>query len=118
MTKLASTLPTGDKNGLVAITGDLLNDPHNAHLAVALISTKQITTDTDTAVREATIRIDRIEVITDPEDVATVEGLVRRAMEERIGDAIPFEDMRDDLDEEFSRVTLSLAPEHDDQGDN
>lgn len=60
MTKLAGNLPTGDKNGLSPITGALLNDPTNAHLALVMISTKSITTDTDTASREATIRIDRI----------------------------------------------------------
>ncbi len=116
MTKLVGTLPAAEKNGLSSITGALLNDPHNAHLAIAMISTKQITTDTDTAIREATVRIERIEVVTDPDDVATVEQLFRRALEERLGDTIPFEDMQDDLDEHFSRVTLSIVG--DDQGDN
>ena len=117
MTKLAGNLPTGDKNGLHPITVVLLNDPTNAHLALVMISTKSITTDTDTASREATIRIDRIEVVTDPEDVTALELMFRRVMEDRLGDTIPFADLKDDLDEEFSRISITVAPHSDDDFD-
>jgi hypothetical protein len=44
MTKLASSLPGGDANGLTALARQLIDSPHDIHVVVALVDCKKITT--------------------------------------------------------------------------
>ena len=37
MTKLASSLPGGDANGLTAIARQLIDTPHNVHVVIGLV---------------------------------------------------------------------------------
>ena len=117
MTKLAGNLPTGDRNGLAPIVGALLNDPTNAHLGIVVFSTKSIVTDADTGSREATMRIDRIEVVLDPDDVATIEQIMHRILEGRIGTTLPL-DLEDEFDEDMSRIQITMAPHEPDDDDD
>lgn len=41
MTKLASSLPGGDANGLVAIARQLIDTPHEVHVVVGLVDCKR-----------------------------------------------------------------------------
>lgn len=97
MTKLASSLPAGEGNGLDAIASELIDQPHDIHVVVALVDCKKITTDNDTGEIEPTARIRRIEAITEADrDLAA--KMLRRALEKRTGKTVlPFdleEDMR------------------------
>jgi len=88
MTKLSSGLPKDpERNGLAWIGRDLLTNPQNRHLMLAIIDCSRITTDTDTGMREPTARVLRIERV-HPQDVPEVERLVRRALEHRQGDTV------------------------------
>lgn len=97
MTKIASSLPAGDGNGLTALARDLIDSPHDIHVVVALIDCKKITTDNDTGEVEPTARIRRIEAITE-DDRELAAKMLRRALERRTGKTVlPFdleEDMR------------------------
>lgn len=103
MTRLSSGLPKDpQKNGLGAIAGALLNNPHHKHLVIALVDCSKITEDTDTGERQPTIRILRIERVA-PEDQDEAERLVRRALEYRSGDTVLPLDIERDLESWFGK---------------
>lgn len=103
MTKLASSLPGGDGNGLVAIARQLIDNPHEVHVIVGLVDCKRITTDNDSGEIVPTARIRRIEVIGD-QDKDLAAKMMRRALEERTGKTVlPF-DLEEDLRAAFGRV--------------
>jgi hypothetical protein len=106
MTKLASSLPKGEGNGLDAIARRLIDEPHEVHVAVVLLDCKKISTDTDTGDVEATARIRRIEPIEgDDKDLAA--KMLRRAMERRTGKAVlPF-----DVEEEMRGIFQNVDPD-------
>lgn len=103
MTKLASSLPGGDANGLVTIARALIDSPHDVHVVVGLVDCKRITTDNDSGEIVPTARIRRIEVIAgDDKDLAA--KMMRRALETRTGKTVlPF-DLEEDLRAAFGRV--------------
>jgi DNA segregation ATPase FtsK/SpoIIIE-like protein len=91
--KIATQLPKGPQNGLVAIDRALVNQPDQSHIIVAEVDCKSITTDTDTGDTEPTVRILHVEVITDR---SGNHDLVRAAMDaayrRRTGDnPLPFD---------------------------
>ncbi|MBI1758000.1 MAG: hypothetical protein HYR62_02010 [Actinobacteria bacterium] len=86
--KLASGLPSGDANGLLAIVEHLIGAPHDLHVVVALVDCKRTTTDNDTGEVVPTARVRRIEVISDPTDGQRLISLLRRAYETRTGKAV------------------------------
>lgn len=103
MAKLASRLPQGDGNGLESITRQLIDEPHQVHVVVALIDCKKITTDSDDGTVEPTARIRRIEVI-DKADKDLANKMLRRALERRTGKAVlPF-DLEEDLRAAFGNI--------------
>lgn len=95
--KLASSLPEGDANGLVAVHQKLCDAPHEMHVVVALLDCKRITTETDTGELVPTGRVRRIEVITEAQDGKRLVQLVRRAYEARTGQTVLPLDMEDEL---------------------
>lgn len=103
MTKLASSLPGGDANGLMAIARQLIDSPHDVHVVIGIVDCKRITTDNDTGEIVPTARIRRIEVIAgDDKDVAA--KMMRRALETRTGKTVlPF-DLEEDLRAAFGRI--------------
>lgn len=103
MTKLASTLPGGDANGLVAIARALIDSPHDVHVVVGLVDCKRITTDNDSGEVIPTARIRRIEVIGQADrDLAA--KMMRRALEARTGKTVlPF-DLEEDLRAAFGSI--------------
>jgi hypothetical protein len=60
--KIAGSSPEGDKNGLVAILGELIRRPERVHVAVVLLDTKSLTTDVDTGDVTPTVRLRAVEV--------------------------------------------------------
>jgi hypothetical protein len=121
MTKLSSTLPGGDNNGLNGLARALITDPHKTALIVAVVDCKSITIDTDTGDKVATVRIRRVEPI-DPEDTETAQRLLARGLERRTGAVmLPMEledelsalfaNLVDSVDLETGEVTLAAEPE-------
>lgn len=103
MTKLASSLPGGDANGLIALARELIDVPHDIHVVVALVDCKKVTTDNDTGEIVPTARIRRIEPIGD-EDKPLASKMLRRALERRTGKTVlPF-DLEEDLRAAFGGV--------------
>lgn len=89
-TKLASKLPAGDTNGLGRILSRLVNRPDEVHVAICLLDTAQLTTDTDTGDVTPTVRIRAIEPVGGV-DGLTAHLLLKRAHEDRTGLAeLPF----------------------------
>lgn len=92
MTSLASSLPEGDRNGLAAIAGELVEHPETVHVVVALIDCSKVTRNTDTGDVVPTVRVRRIEAIRDAEDGRRMRALLRREWERRTGKLVlPFE---------------------------
>lgn len=89
--KITSSLPK--TNGLEAIAGRLVRDPHERHIVIAVIDCARIITDTDTDDSVPVARIRRIEVIRDD---ATHEShaaaLLQAASDRRKGvEPLPFD---------------------------
>ena len=104
MTKLTSALPGGDANGLVAIARELIDNPHEVHVVLALVDCKKVTVDNDNGETVPTARIRRIEALTDAEDKALSHKMIRRALERRTGATVlPF-DLEEDLRAAFGRI--------------
>lgn len=103
MTKLTSSLPAGDGNGLNAIARALIDSPRDVHVVVALIDCKKITTDNDSGEVEPTARIRRIEAI-EAADRDLAAKMMRRALERRTGKTVlPF-DLEEDLRAAFGPI--------------
>ena len=78
MTRLAGNLPGGDANGLVAIARQLIDNPHEIHVAVVLLDCKSSKVDHDSGEIVPTARIRRVEVIGD-QDRDLAQKMMRRA---------------------------------------
>lgn len=89
---LAGTLPAGDANGLAAIADQLVEHPALPRVVVAIVDVKSVRTDVDDGTRAATVRVRRVEVITDTADQEQLRRLLMREFERRTGQAVlPFE---------------------------
>ena len=108
MTKLASALPKGDGNGLDSIARQLVEQPHDMHVVIALVDCKKTTTDNDSGEVDPTARIRRVEVI-DAADLGTAEKLMRRALEKRTGTTVLPLDIEDEIAEAFANVDLTTG---------
>lgn len=103
MTKLASSLPGGDANGLTAIARDLIENPHQVHVVLALVDCKRSAVDHDSGEIIPTARIRRVEVIGD-QDADLAQKMMRRALEHRTGKTVlPF-DLEEDLKAAFGNI--------------
>jgi hypothetical protein len=102
MTKLASTLPGGDANGLTAIARRLIEHPHDVHVVIALVDCKKVTTDNDNGESVPTARVRRVEVV-HRDDKAAANRMLLRALEQRTGAVtLPFDhELRADLEAAF-----------------
>lgn len=104
MTKLNGKLPQGSGNGLDAVARAMINVPERVHVVVALVDCSKLTTDTDTGDVEPTARIRRIEALTDGDDKAFAQRMLRRALERRTGKTVLPLDLEDDLKAAFGGV--------------
>lgn len=102
MTKLKSGLSKGQGDGLAAVARLALRNPRRRQMAIVICDCSQITVDTETRAKEATIRVLRLEPVA-PEDVSEVEKLYVRAIEAREGrQMLPF-DLQVKLEEAFGK---------------
>lgn len=92
MANLAGKLPEGDRNGLAAIAGELVDNPEKVHVAIVLLDCMKVTTNVDSGDVVPTARLRRIEIIKDPADGHTMRRLLQREWERRTGKTVlPFE---------------------------
>lgn len=103
MTRLAGSLPGGDANGLIAIARQLIDNPHEVHVVLALVDCKSSKVDHDNGEIVPTARIRRIEVIGN-QDRDLAQKMMRRALEERTGKTVlPF-DLEEDMRAAFGGI--------------
>jgi hypothetical protein len=103
MTKLASSLPGGDANGLISIARELIDSPHEIHVVIALVDCKKVTTDNDNGEVIPTARIRRIEAIA-ATDKGLASKMLRHALELRTGKTVlPF-DLEEDIRAAFGNI--------------
>lgn len=102
--KMLATLPSGDGNGLTAIIHDMIANPEEFRVAICIVDCKGVNYDTDSGDRIPTVRVRRIEAITDRGDMDVADTLMRRAMQRRsLGgeqEELPF-DIEADLEKAF-----------------
>src|SRR5258708_19538430 len=88
---LGGSLPQGDGNGLAAIVSDLIREPKKYHAVIGIVDTSKITTKPDSGEVVPTVRVRRIEVITQA-DLKIAETLMRRPLDKRTRKAtLPFD---------------------------
>jgi hypothetical protein len=110
MTKMKGNLPKD--NGLDPLNSLACADPHRKFLVIAVIETDKITTDVDTGLQEATVRLRTVEPIVTG-DAGRAEQLLRRAREKRTGqEELPIE-LEDELAEILKHVDLETGEIHD-----
>lgn len=102
MTKLKSGLSKGQGDGLSAVARLALRSPRRRQMAIVICDCSQITVDTETQAKEATIRVIRLEKIA-PDDVKEAERLYLRAIEAREGRQILPLDLQAALEESFGK---------------
>jgi hypothetical protein len=86
MTKLSGTLPKEySDDGLGSINSELIANPHDTRVVIALVDCKSITTDTDSGHEIATARILHIEPIKDADAEDRAREMLLAAQEERTG---------------------------------
>lgn len=102
MTKLKSGLSKGQGDGLSAVARLALRSPRRRQMAIVICDCSQITVDTETQAKEATIRVIRLEKIA-PDDVKEAERLYLRAIEAREGRQMLPLDLQVALEESFGK---------------
>ena len=103
MTKLSSSLPSGDGNGLASIGRQLIDNPQQLHVAIALVDCKSKTIDTDSGEAIPTARVRRIEIVS-ASDIDVAQQIMRRALEERTGQTVLPLDLEDELRAAFGDI--------------
>lgn len=94
MTKLSGALPKEyEDDGLGAINRELIDNPHDTRVVIALVDCKSITKDTDTGLEVATARIIQIEPLKEADDEDRAREMLLAAQEQRTGrKALPLVD--------------------------
>jgi len=104
MSKLSSSLPHGESNGLAAMGPNLTEEPHKPRVALIVLNCKSISTDVDTGEITPTARILRIEPVLD-DDLERAEQLMRRGLARRTGqETLPI-DLEDEIGEIFKGMS-------------
>ena len=122
MTKLKSGLSKGQGDGLSAVARLALRSPRRRQMAIVICDCSQITVDTETQAKEATIRVIRLEKIA-PDDVKfgkdyridPVTGeIIVPGLEPRMpGDGVP--DLQDDAGAVSADVADEVSAETEDE---
>lgn len=99
--KLAGTLPPEeDRNGLDSIASEVVADPSTQRVFLIVADCKQVTERPDIGDKTGTLRIRRIEPLTE-KDLDTARRMWQRAVDKRLGkNALPIAEL-EDLDAAF-----------------
>jgi hypothetical protein len=109
---LGGNLPRGDANGLSAMAADLIREPERKRVIIALVDNPTTKINNVTGDRTATVRVCRIEAVR-PADLGAAEQLMRRALEQRMGQTVLPLDLEDELSEAFAEIDLDADPDAD-----
>lgn len=101
---LSGRLPSGEANGLAAIVRALVDDPGAVHVLVVLADCVKVTQLVESGATVPTVRIRRVEAISDPDDMAALRRLLMREYERRTGQpTLPLE-LENDVEAAFGGV--------------
>lgn len=95
--KIASKLPDGESNGLIAVYHQLVHDGGDLICAVVMLDTKSLTTDLDNGDVTPTARIRHIEAICNQRDARELARLMVRERERRTGKSVLPLDLEQEL---------------------
>jgi hypothetical protein len=98
----ATSLPSGDGDGLTYHAPAFVNEPSELRLILALVDTRQIVRDVLDGEQTAIVRIRRIEVVADVEDRREVQRIMLRANERRKGGTVLPLDMEAEIESAFA----------------
>jgi hypothetical protein len=85
-------MPSDDVNGLNAITKDLLDNPRQLRLVVAIVDVEATNVNHDKGIEKPRLRVRHIEPILSDKDVAEAQNLLSKALAARTGaEQLPFE---------------------------
>ncbi len=112
--KLMGALPGGDNNGASAIGGELVADPKRLHPMIVIVDCRRVAIDQDSGEQTATVRVRRIEALL-PEDLASAERLLRRALEFRTGKTVLPLDLEDEINAAFQQLDFDSLADGPDQ---
>lgn len=95
--RLSGRLPEGDHDGLASIVRALVDQPTSVHVLIAICDVAKVTTEVDTGDVVPTVRLRRVEVITDAADSHRMRRLLVREYERRTGKEVLPLDLEDEL---------------------
>jgi hypothetical protein len=89
--QLRAGLPQGEANGLKTSAGEFA-DKEDPRLVLALVSPSRYVTDADTGEQRVDLKIRRVELVIDGDDMNALQRIMLRAHERRTGQAmLPFD---------------------------
>lgn len=94
---LSGRLPAGEANGLAAIVRQLIDDPADVHVLVVLADCVKVTRLVESGDTVPTVRVRRVEAITDSGDRASLRRLLMREFERRTGQPVLPLDLENDV---------------------
>jgi hypothetical protein len=112
--KLSGRLPQGDANGLGAIIRNLIAEPEAVHVLVVLADAVKVTRLVESGDTVPTMRIRRVEAITDAGDRASLQRLMMREFERRTGQLVLPLDLENDVRAAFGDGSLEVPGADDD----
>lgn len=102
--RLASRLPSGDADGLAPIVQDLVEHPGEIRVLVVLADVVKVTLEVEAGARLPTLRIRRLEAITDPQDRKALRRLLMREFERRTHAPVLPLDLENDVRAAFGEL--------------
>jgi hypothetical protein len=106
---LSGRLPSGEANGLAAIVRDLIDDPGQVRVLVVLADAIKVTRLVESGDTVPTVRIRRIEAITDAADRESLRRLMMREFERRTGQAVLPLELEEDVRQAFDNLDAPPA---------
>jgi hypothetical protein len=112
--KIAGKLPQPDKNGLLAAAADLIDNPGQVRVVIAVISVDGSEENFKDQTITAKTSLARIEVIASPEDLKDAKRLLLRANQERNGGTVLPLNLEKDVESAFAAfVDDGMIPDPD-----
>jgi len=110
--KLSNALPTGDRNGLLAAYDQLVDNEraHEPLVVVAIVDRRRLEHDDDAGDDVATVRIRRVEVLTDKKTRENATRIMLEQYETRSGVSTLPLDLKNDL---AAAVDAGIGPDGD-----
>jgi hypothetical protein len=99
---LRAGLPSGKANGLEGTAAEFIGDKKAAKLVIGLVSLSRVVEDEDSAETIAQLKLRRVEVVVDGDDLDTLRRIMLRAYEQRTPDQqLPYQQQAIPLSELF-----------------